>query len=118
MSVKDYAGSCQCGAVSFEAKADLDRTVTCNCSRCGRLGSILTFVPEADFTLKSGGDSLTEYLFNKHAIHHQFCKVCGVQSFSRGTRPDGAAMVALNARCLDGVDPDSLTPHKVDGKSR
>ena len=118
MVAQAYAGSCQCGAVRYEATADLDRTFSCNCSRCGRLGSILAFVPEKDFTLISGGDSQSEYLFNKHAIHHLFCKTCGVQSFSRGNLPDGTPMVAINARCLEGVEPDDLKPQKIDGRSR
>jgi len=117
MGAQRYKGSCQCGAVRYEATADLDSTVSCNCSRCGRLGSILAFTPEQDFTLLSGEDSLTEYLFNRHAIRHLFCKVCGIQSFARGSTPDGKAMIAVNARCLEGVDPDSLSPKRVDGRS-
>jgi hypothetical protein len=117
MGAQRYQGSCQCGAVRFEATADLDSTVSCNCSRCGRLGSILAFTPEENFTLRSGDGHLTEYLFNRHAIHHLFCKVCGIQSFARGTTPDGKAMVAINARCLEGVDPDALHPKKVDGRN-
>jgi hypothetical protein len=117
MVAKAYSGSCQCGAVRYEATVDLDNTLSCNCSRCGRLGSILTFSPEENFTLLAGEDSLTEYLFNRHAIHHLFCKVCGIQSFSRGSSPDGTAMIAVNARCLEGVDPDELNPKKVDGRS-
>jgi hypothetical protein len=50
-------------------------------------------------------------------IHHHFCSTCGVQSFSRGQMPDGSAMVAINARCLDGVDPDQLKPKHYDGKN-
>lgn len=117
MSAQRYNGSCQCGAVRYEVTADLDNTVSCNCSRCGRLGSILTFAPEQDFTLLSGEDNLSEYLFNRHAIHHLFCKVCGIQSFARGSTPDGKAMIAVNARCLEGVEPDQLDPKKVDGRS-
>ena len=117
MAAQRYVGSCQCGAVRYEATADLDHTASCNCSRCGRLGSILAFTPEENFTLLSGEDHLTEYLFNRHAIRHLFCKVCGIQSFSRGTTPDGKAMIAINARCLEGVDPDTLDPKKVDGRS-
>jgi hypothetical protein len=105
MGAQRYRGSCQCGAVQYEATVDLDHTVSCNCSRCGRLGSILAFTPPQNFTLLSGEDSLTEYLFNRHAIHHQFCKVCGI------------LMYAVNARCLEGVEPDTLNPRKVDGRS-
>ena len=117
MSAQKYSGGCQCGAVRYEVTTDLSSTFACNCSRCGRLGTILSFTPEQNFTLLSGEGSLTEYQFNKHVIHHLFCKVCGVQSFSRGARPDGTKVVAINARCLDGVEPDELTPTKVDGRS-
>jgi hypothetical protein len=116
--VARYSGGCQCGKVRYEVEADLSTTFACNCSRCGRLGTILAFTPEENFTLLRGADALTEYQFNKHVIHHLFCATCGVQSFSRGARPDGAKMVAVNARCLDGVDVDTLDPTKVDGRSR
>lgn len=118
MTVPAYSGGCQCGAVRFEVSVDIANPIACNCSRCGRLGLILAFTPEDRFELTSGADSLTEYRFNKHVIHHQFCKVCGVQSFARGERPDGGRMVAVNVRCLDGIDPNELTPVKFDGRSR
>lgn len=117
MSAQRYTGSCQCGAVRYEVTADLNDTVSCNCSRCGRLGSILAFAPEEQFTLLSGEDRLNEYLFNRHAIHHQFCQVCGIQPFARGSRPDGKTMIAVNVRCLEGVEVDDLNPRKVDGRS-
>lgn len=112
-----YTGGCQCGAVRFEVTADLGHTVSCNCSRCGRLGSILAFAPATAFRLSSGEDALTEYRFNKRQIRHLFCKVCGIQCFARGTAPDGTETVAVNARTLDGVEPDALTPQKFDGRS-
>jgi hypothetical protein len=39
-----------------------------------------------------------------------------VQSFAIGVRPDGAEMAAINVRCLDGVDVDSLAVRKFDGQ--
>ena len=57
-----------------------------------------------------------DYLFNKHAIHHLFCKVCGVKSFARGQNRDGSDMVAINTRCLDKVDLKSLKIHEYAGK--
>jgi hypothetical protein len=58
------------------------------------------------------------YQFNKHVIHHLFCSTCGIQSFAKGRGPDGSEMVAINARCLDGVDPAALKVKAIDGRSR
>lgn len=114
-----YTGGCQCGRVRYEVALDLSAPViACNCSRCGRLGSLLAFAPAEDFTLLSGEGAMTDYQFNKHVIHHLFCTTCGIQSFARGTPPGSSAeVVAVNARCLDGVEPDSLEIKKVDGRS-
>ena len=81
-------------------------------------GSLLAFAPASDFKLVSGESDLADYQFNKHVIHHLFCATCGIQSFARGKRPnDGADVVAINVRCLDGVEPDTLAVKKVDGRS-
>lgn len=118
MTERHYTGGCQCGAVRYAVDVDLDRTATCNCSRCRRLGTILAFAPAENFRLESGESGMTEYRFNKHVIAHLFCATCGVQSFSRGAKPDGSVMVAVNARCLDHVDVALLTPTTYDGASR
>jgi hypothetical protein len=116
---KLHAGGCHCGKVRYEVKLDLEKPViSCNCSMCGRVGSLLTFVPAAEFKLLSGEDSLTDYQFNKHVIHHLFCKACGIKSFARGKGRDGGDMVAINARCLDGVDVAGLNVTLYDGKDK
>ena len=111
-----YHGSCQCGAVSYDVDVDLGRTITCNCSRCQRMGFVLAFASADKFNLKSGGDSLTEYRFARKSIQHLFCKTCGVESFARGTMPDGSPIIAINVNCLSDVDPRSLKSQHVDGK--
>lgn len=112
-----HQGGCHCGAIRYEVTLALDKVISCNCSMCQKRGSLLTFAPASAFTLKSGEGALTEYLFNKHMIHHLFCKICGILSFARGTAPDGTDTVAINARCLDDVDLDTLTIMKFDGRS-
>lgn len=77
----------------------------------------MVFVPATNFTLLSGEDMLTEYRFNKKKISHLFCKVCGVQSFGRGTDQAGNETVMINARCLQGVDLSTLHSGQFDGKS-
>ena len=111
-----YRGGCQCGAVRYEASFELGEVLSCNCSRCGRLGALLAFMPKESFKLLSGEDATTEYQFNKHVIHHLFCATCGIQSYAHGKGPGGAEMVAVNVRCLDDVDVDSLKVKKVDGR--
>jgi hypothetical protein len=116
---KTYSGGCHCGAVRYEVELDLTKPViSCNCSMCGRVGSLLTFVPAANFKLLQGEDSLTDYQFNKHVIHHVFCKTCGIKSFARGKGRDGSDTAAINARCLDGVELDKLNVTAYDGKSK
>jgi hypothetical protein len=116
--MKTYTGGCHCGKVRYEVTTDLSRLIECNCSHCGKEGWILTFAPVAQFKLLSGEDAQTEYRFNKHVIAHLFCSTCGIASFSKGKMPDGTETRAVNVRCLDGLDPWSLTPTRMDGKSR
>jgi len=115
---KTYQGGCHCGQVRFDVTTDLAPVITCNCSICARHGFLWTFVTPDQFALRAGGDDLTTYKFNKHVIDHLFCPDCGVESFARGKRPDGTESVAINVRCLDGIDLDGLTLTKVDGRSR
>jgi hypothetical protein len=76
---------------------------------------MLQFIPESRFKLLSGSDDLTEYRFNKGHINHLFCRTCGIKSFARGIGPQGP-MVAVNARCLEGVDLDQLKIQRFNGR--
>lgn len=116
-NLKTYTGGCHCKKVRYEVKADLIQVGDCNCSFCSKTGNLLAFVPEENFKLLSGEDSLSDYQFNKKVIHHLFCKECGVRSFSRGTGPDGSEMIALNVRCLDDIDITKFELVHFDGKS-
>lgn len=115
---RTYQGGCQCGAVRYEVTTDLGTVIECNCSMCGKAGTMLNFVPATAFSLKSGEDVLSDYQFNKHAIHHLFCSRCGIKSFARGKNKDGSDMVAVNVRCFDDVDARLVKTTFFDGKSR
>src|SRR4051794_1775689 len=113
---KTYGGSCHCGRVRYDVTADLSQVMECNCSHCQRKGFLLTFVPPSQFTLLSGEQDLTEYQFNKKVIQHLFCRACGVQPFARGKKQDGSPVIAINVRCLEGVDLGALQPVALDGR--
>ena len=113
-----YSGGCQCGKVRYEVKMDIGEVLACNCSRCGRLGSLLAFAPATQFKLLSGAADLTDFEFNERMIHtHCFQPAAYSRSRSGRTRKTGAKMAAINVRCVDGVDIDALKVKKVDGKS-
>jgi hypothetical protein len=114
---KTYQGGCHCGAVRYEVDTDISTVLECNCTHCQIKGLLLAFAGADQFRLKSGEDNLGEYQFNKHIIHHLFCKTCGVQSFARGKRPDGQPMVAINVRALDGVDLAAVERKPFNGRA-
>jgi len=114
---KNYTGGCHCGQVRYDVTADLGSVVACNCSICTKRGALWIFVTPENFALRAGTDDLVDYQFNKKVIHHLFCGQCGVGSFSRGQGPGGAEMIAINVRCLDGVDLTALKLQPFDGKN-
>ncbi len=115
--IKTRTGGCHCGAVRYEVTMSLQFTVLCNCSICTKAGYLLAFVPANQFKLLSGEEVLRDYQFHKKVAHHVFCSTCGIHSFSHGTSPDGKDMRAINLRCLDDIDLESLTFQKIDGRS-
>ncbi len=114
---RTYTGGCHCGKVRYEVNLALDKVMACNCSICSRRGWLLAFVPADQFKLLSGEDALTDYQFGRKSIHHLFCGTCGIPSFSKGARPDGTPVRAINVRCLEGVDADTLPRTFFDGKN-
>jgi len=116
---KRYLGGCHCGAVRYSVLIDLSaKVISCNCSMCGKKGTILSFVPAERFELQSGADALSSYQWGKKHIDHLFCSTCGVTSFARGKGRDGSPMAAINTRCLDDVDVAKLDVMHFDGASR
>lgn len=112
-----YRGSCHCGRVAFEVEGEPDSALACNCSICSRKGSLLWFVPRAQFKLLTPEDAAGNYTFNRHLIKHRFCPVCGIHPYGEGTDPQGRAMAAINLRCLENFDFNSVPVHHYDGKS-
>lgn len=114
-----FDGNCHCGTVRFTVESDLPvQAISCNCSYCRRKGSLLAFFPAEQFTLNSGEAALRSYTFNTHKIDHQFCEICGTESFAYGFDPDGSPVRAVNLRCVPSADLDALELHLVNGADR
>ncbi|HEY2990266.1 MAG TPA: GFA family protein [Candidatus Binatia bacterium] len=112
-----YKGSCHCGKVAFEAEGELNGATACNCSMCSRKGSLLWFVPHDRLRLLTSEDDLGAYTFNKHVIKHRFCPTCGIHPYGEGADPKGNRIAAINIRCLEGIDLESVPVQHFDGRS-
>jgi hypothetical protein len=111
-----YQGSCHCGEVTFEVEGELSLVTECNCSICSRKGSLLWGVSPDNFRLLSPEEKLATYTFGKQSIKHRFCPRCGIHTFAEGIL-SGTPMVAINVRCLEGIDLSALPVKHFDGRS-
>jgi hypothetical protein len=112
-----YNGSCHCGKIAFEVEGELKEAMACNCSMCSRKGSLLWFVPRERLHLLTSEEAIGTYTFNKHVIKHRFCRTCGIHPYGEGTDPNGNPMAAINIRCLDGIDLESVPVQHFDGRA-
>ncbi len=112
-----YQGSCHCGRVAFDVEGEIEGAISCNCSICQRKGSLLWFVPRDKLTLRTPEENAATYTFNKHVIQHRFCPTCGMHPYGEGTDPSGHKMAAINIRCLEDIDLDSVPVQHFDGRS-
>lgn len=113
-----HQGGCHCGGIAFELDADIREAIDCNCSMCRKRGGLLAFFPRAALSLSTPESALGTYVFNRQQIRHHFCPACGIAPFSEGADPaSGAAMVAVNLRCLPDLDLATLKVERVDGAS-
>jgi hypothetical protein len=112
-----HNGSCHCGAIAFEVEGDIETAIDCNCSMCRRRGGLLWFAPRSAFQLTTPVEALGTYTFNRHVIHHHFCKRCGIATHGDGVGPDGREMTAVNVRCIEAIDLKALSIQEFDGRS-
>jgi len=112
-----YVGSCHCGRVAFEVEGTIENVLACNCSMCQRKGSLLWFVPYAQFHLTTPEENASTYTFNKHVINHRFCPSCGIHPYAEGVDAKGNRTAAINVRCLEGVEIESLPTTNWNGRA-
>ena len=124
MTLRNYQGSCHCGASRYEAELDLAAgTNRCNCSFCSRARAWFAFVPAGRFRLVRE-DALTDYRWTPPSmaepfLTYRFCSRCGVRLFATGDGPQmGGRFYAVHIPTLEGVDADELASapiHYIDG---
>ena len=112
-----HKGSCHCGKVAFEVEGELSAALSCNCSICARKGALLWALPKQQVRFQAGPGDLGRYTFNRHAIAHRFCPICGIHTHSEDTDLAGDAAVYVNLRCLEDFDLARVPVHHFDGRA-
>lgn len=119
--LKDYKGSCHCGAVKYKVRLNIERLLRCNCSICSKLGSLWVFGKSAEMEFSAGAagvdEVLSAYQFGAKKLTHYFCKKCGIETHAEGISPDGTPTVGVNVRSLDGLDLQAFEIFDYDGAS-
>ncbi|MDE1179105.1 GFA family protein [Paraburkholderia sp.] len=113
--MRNYLGSCHCGAVKFTITADVRELTTCDCSICARKNALMTKVSERELHITEGEEFLTLYQWNTGRAKHYFCSRCGIYTFHRKrAAPDH---FGVNVYCLEGFDPSLVPTRKTAGAS-
>ncbi len=124
MSAQVWQGRCHCGFVRFEVTADIDHVRVCDCSICHQRGALNFRVPEDALLLHTPLEELRLYQWGSRTAKDYFCPHCGILPFRRPsapTRQERAEGVepfegwAINTRCLQGFDPETVPVVRVPG---
>ncbi len=115
--MKEYKGSCHCGAIHFVFKGpdSIDAGLRCNCSICRRKGATMsgfTVAPD-EIDIEIQDDALATYEFGSGVAKHHFCRKCGIYTFHQTMRKPGH--YRINTGCIDGIDSSSLPYTVFDG---
>jgi hypothetical protein len=119
-----YKGSCHCGRVRFEIEANIDHVRVCDCSICKKRGALNHRIPKENLKLLTPWEDLVLYQWGSKTAKDFFCPTCGILPFRRPSDPmseeilEGAKPFdgwAVNVRCLEGVNLESIPIKKVYG---
>jgi hypothetical protein len=108
-----HRGGCHCGRIRFEVDGEIGPVTNCNCSICKMTGYLHWDVERAAVRLLTRDGDWQTYRFGTGVAEHRFCTTCGISPF-RVPR-SAPHKIGVNARCLEGVDPKTLTVVDFDG---
>lgn len=109
--MKDYPGSCLCGAVTFSIHGSFDSFYLCHCRHCqkdtGSAHAANLFSGSATLAWQSGEDAVTTFTLPGTRHGKSFCQRCGspVPNNLLGDT------LVIPAGCLDSDVPIAPTAH-------
>ena len=93
------AGSCQCGAVTFEAKGEAAMVVQCHCLNCQKSSGTghvpFAAFPEPNVAIRGKTQSYSYIADSGGKVTSHFCPVCGSPAFGTTTSVPGVVAIRL-----------------------
>ena len=93
-------GQCHCGQVKWTYEGEIDRVTSCNCSVCGKYGTLWAY-GYRDKNVKVSGETTAYYRGDKELGFH-FCPNCGCVAYwlAVNERKEGLR-IAVNTRLIN-----------------
>ncbi len=122
--MKVYQGSCHCGQVRFQIRAEIDHVRACDCSICRRRGALTVRIPKSNLQMHTPMEELVLYQWGSMTAEDYFCPTCGILPFRRPSDPTPQELEegiepfdgwAVNVRCLEDIDLSSLQVREILG---
>jgi hypothetical protein len=110
-----YRVSCHCGRIQLDVDAELGEVFACNCSICTRSGFLHWYVEPERVTLLTEKQAVTTYVYRGIDGGQHFCPTCGDAVYR--TSVQWPPPLSVNARCIEGIDLDTLDIRPYDGRS-
>ena len=116
MTEKDakFAGSCLCGAVTYEITAEPFRVAQCCCTDCQKITgtghATIAFFPEDACTISGKTAEFAVIADSGNTNTRVFCPECGSRLFGRNTARPGVIGVMAGSldRGADGLQPQAI----------
>ncbi len=112
-------GGCHCGAITYEAEVDPEKTSICHCTDCqqitGTAFRVTVFAPESDYRITAGTPKEYIKVADSGARRAQgFCADCGSQLYSTsvGDGPKVYGIRVGTARQRQDLVPRRQTWHR------
>lgn len=99
-------GSCHCGQLRWQFKAEPVDATACNCTVCRRYGVLWAYGHEGE-EIETSGETIA-YAWGEKVIAFHFCPTCGGVGYWRSNllRKTGQRRIAVNLRLAD--DPQAV----------
>jgi len=108
-------GSCHCGAVTFKLPRRPDHLTECNCSVCGRLGTLWGYYVRPEVELVGVPGATLAYIRGDKMLEFHTCKTCGCTTHWQGTPDSDSDRIAFNFRLVDPKDRTGIRIRHFDG---